>query len=145
MSNRLTPDTLMAKAYSLCSTARLVLDHGDTDSAVNRAYYAMFHAARAALLLSGVSNTRTHSGLIRMFGLHLIENGTLASEFGEALSRAHETRLMADYKDTAIKPAAAKVIVEQAEHFVATIKSLLLDKQPEPTKQEPSGSSFDPF
>ena len=55
MSNRqLTPDVLMAKADKASSSARALLDLGDVDGAANRAYYAMFDAARAALLASGV-------------------------------------------------------------------------------------------
>ncbi|WP_449370210.1 HEPN domain-containing protein [Thiomonas sp.] len=43
----------MAKADMACSSARVLLDLGDVDGAANRAYYAMFDAARAALLASG--------------------------------------------------------------------------------------------
>lgn len=43
----------MAKAETACSSARVLLELGDVDGASNRAYYAMFDAARAALLASG--------------------------------------------------------------------------------------------
>jgi uncharacterized protein (UPF0332 family) len=39
----------MQKAARALDSARLLLDAGDTDGACNRAYYAMFDAARAAL------------------------------------------------------------------------------------------------
>jgi len=42
----LTPGDLMAKADTACSSARTLLDLGDVDGAANRAYYAMFDAAR---------------------------------------------------------------------------------------------------
>lgn len=68
MSNQLTPITLMAKADRACSSARALLDLGDVDGACNRAYCAMFDAARAALLASGAPVRpgigKTHSGLI---------------------------------------------------------------------------------
>jgi uncharacterized protein (UPF0332 family) len=41
------------KAVRACISARVLLDLGDVDGACNRAYYAMFDAARAALLASG--------------------------------------------------------------------------------------------
>jgi len=47
------PDILMVKADQACVSARTLLNLGDVDGAVNRAYYAMFTAARAALLVSG--------------------------------------------------------------------------------------------
>ncbi|MCO6434390.1 hypothetical protein [Nitrosomonas nitrosa] len=41
---------LMAKVIQAAASAKLLLDTGDADGASNRAYYAMFDAARAALL-----------------------------------------------------------------------------------------------
>ena len=59
---------LFEKATRAASSAKLLLDTGDTDGACNRAYYAMFDAARAALLASGApvgsEGAKTHSGLI---------------------------------------------------------------------------------
>lgn len=52
MTNHLTPEALMAKADRACASARALLVLGDVDGACNRAYYAMFDAARAALLAS---------------------------------------------------------------------------------------------
>jgi uncharacterized protein (UPF0332 family) len=47
---------LMAKAVRAALSA---LDMGDADGACNRAYYAMFDAARAALLVSGAEVGKT--------------------------------------------------------------------------------------
>ena len=41
-------------------------------------------------------------------------------------------RLLADYGGNFVKLAVAEEIVEKAENFVATIKNLQFDKQPEP-------------
>ena len=74
----------MAKADTACSSARALLDLGDVDGAANRAYYAMFDAARAALLVSGAQVApdigRTHSGLIGAFGKFLVRNGAVPKE-----------------------------------------------------------------
>jgi hypothetical protein len=43
----------MDKATKASASAKLLLDSGDVDGACNRAYYAMFDAARAALIWSG--------------------------------------------------------------------------------------------
>ncbi|WXK24767.1 HEPN domain-containing protein (plasmid) [Mycetohabitans endofungorum] len=68
----------MAKAKRAYASARVLLDLGDVDGAVNRAYYAMFDAARAALLASGAPVEpdvgRTHSGLIWAFGNYLVKS-----------------------------------------------------------------------
>ena len=47
----MTPNQLMGKAARAVASARLLLSDGDVDGACNRAYYAMFDAARAALLV----------------------------------------------------------------------------------------------
>lgn len=127
MGNRqLTPDALMAKADTACSSARALLDLGDVDGAANRAYYAMFDAARAALLASGAPVEpdigRTHSGLIRAFSSFLVKNGPVSKEVGRLLNRAHEVRLVADYNGESIEPADAQEMVEPAETFVAAMQ-----------------------
>ena len=75
MSDKLTPADLMATADRAYRSARTLLDDSDTNGAANRAYYAMHDAALAALFASGIQDMRTHSGLIRMFGLHLAKMG----------------------------------------------------------------------
>ena len=53
-------------------SARLLLDSGDTVGAVNRAYYAMFDASRAALgrVDPDFQSTKTHVTIIRRFSMH---------------------------------------------------------------------------
>ena len=68
----------LIKAIRALASARLLLDAGDTDGTCNRAYYAMFDAARAALAGEDTpETTRTHSGLIAAFGLQLVKPGRL--------------------------------------------------------------------
>jgi uncharacterized protein (UPF0332 family) len=92
---------IMDKAEKALASARLLLVAGDTDGATNRACYAMFDAASAALIWAGVVTTldhhKTHSGLIGAFGLHLVQTGRLAAEFGRSLNRVLELRLTGDY------------------------------------------------
>lgn len=127
MSDGLTPDALMSKAVRACTSARALFDLNDVDGACNRAYYAMFDAARAALLASGAPVQpdigRTHSGLITAFSQHLVKNGPIAKEMGRLLKRAEETRLIADYKGDSVELADAREMVEQAETFVEAMRS----------------------
>ena len=121
-----TPESLMAKADTACSSARALLALGGVDGAANRAYYAMFDAARAALLASGAPVEpgigRTHSGLIGSFGHHLVKNGLVSKEMGRLLNRAHEVRLVADYAEGSVELVDAQDIVGQAEAFVAAMR-----------------------
>jgi uncharacterized protein (UPF0332 family) len=47
---------IMNKTEKALASARLLLTAGDRDGATNRAYYAMFDAATAALLWSGTTD-----------------------------------------------------------------------------------------
>lgn len=141
MNNRqLTPDALMAKADTACSSARALLDLGDVDGAANRAYYAMFDAARAALLASGAPIApdigRTHSGLIGAFGNFLVKNGPVSKEVGRLLNRAHEIRLVADYTGGSVELTDVKEIVEQAETFVAAMRAGFMSEESDGNSDE---------
>ncbi len=117
----------MAKADTACSSARALLELGDVDGAANRAYYAMFDAARASLLASGAPVDpdigRTHSGLIGAFGNFLVKNGPVSKDMGRLLNRAHEIRQVADYNGESVVLADAGKMVEQAETFVAAMRA----------------------
>lgn len=133
MSNQLTPGALMTKADRACSSARALLDLGDVDGACNRAYYAMFDAARAALLASGTPVRsdigKTHGGLINAFSSQLIKNGPVPKEMGRLLNRAEEIRLVADYKGDSVELSDAREMVEQAETFVSAMRAAFLPEQ----------------
>lgn len=121
----------MVKARRAAESARLLLEAGDVDGACNRAYYAMFDAARAALLASGApveaEVARTHSGLISAFSLHLVKTGRVALHLGKALNRVEEIRLAADYRGDRVDPQHAQWAVEQASAFVAAMNRGFLE------------------
>jgi uncharacterized protein (UPF0332 family) len=105
--------------------ARVGLQIGDSDTALNRSYYAMFDMARAALLNAGVPEDklpRTHSGVIGAFRQHAIESGKIDVGLASALSRAEGLRLLADYTDTEVDIKSAANAVAQAETFVQTVE-----------------------
>lgn len=132
MTNHLAPEALMAKAGRACASARALLVLGDVDGACNRAYYAMFDAARAALLASDAPVRpdigKTHSGLIKAFSEHLIKKGPIPKEMGRILKRAEEVRLIADYKGDSVELSDAQEMMEQAEIFVAAMRAKFMPK-----------------
>lgn len=108
-------------------SAKVGLQIGDFDNAVNRSYYAMFDLARAALLNSGVPENkmlRTHNGVIAAFRQHAIESGKIDVGLASALSRAEGMRVLADYTDTEIGAESAADAVAQAETFVQTVEQV---------------------
>ncbi len=119
---------LMGKATQAVASARVLLDLGDVDGACNRAYYAMFDAAQAALLRSGVPAPdalgKTHRGLINTFSAYLVKDGPVSKELGRQLKRAEEVRLVADYNGESVLQADAAELVNQAELFVQAMQTL---------------------
>ena len=120
---------LMAKADRACRSARLLLSASDIDGACNRAYYAMFDAARAVLLLAHAdmeqSASRTHGGLIAVFSQQMVKAGRVSTEMGKLLNRAHEVRLVADYKGDSVELEDAVQMLEQADRFVQAMRELV--------------------
>jgi len=76
--------------------------------AVNRAYFAVYHAAQACLLTEDI-NPKTHGGVISQFGRVFIKSGKLEKELGHILNELEEERIMADYM------AAPEFLVEDVE------------------------------
>lgn len=118
----------MIKAARAVESAQLLLDDGDLDGACNRAYYAMFDAARAALLAAqapvSADISKTHGGLIAAFGLHLVKTGRVPLECGRSLNRGEEIRLVADYRGESVDSQAAAEMIERARVFIKTIAEL---------------------
>jgi len=119
----------MAKALRAASSAKVLLDTGDLEGACDRAYYAMFNAARAALLASGAPVQpdigKTHSGLISAFSLHLVKTERVPVEYGRIFNRMEELRLIADYKGDPIELEQANWAVDQSRAFVQAIGLLV--------------------
>jgi uncharacterized protein (UPF0332 family) len=69
-------DNLLGRARQAAQSARTLLESGDPNGAVNRAYYAMFHAAHAALEHRGIEiASAKHGILVARFGEHLAKTG----------------------------------------------------------------------
>lgn len=69
------------------SSAYLLLENGKLRDSISRAYYSMFHAAKALLLLKGI-DPRKHSGVIRMFGLHFVNSGFIERVYAKYLTHS---------------------------------------------------------
>lgn len=93
--------------------------------AASRAYYAVFHAARALLFSIGLEPT-SHGGVVNLLGEHFVRPGLLAPELARLVSRMHADRHDADYFLQAVFTAAegAKAIAD-AERFLAEVAPLL--------------------
>jgi uncharacterized protein (UPF0332 family) len=125
----LKPAELIARARRSAVSAKLLFDAGDLSGACNRAYYAMFDAARGALLASKEpvrsEEIKTHTGLIAAFSLHLIKHGRIPTQYGRSLRQVDQIRRIADYSDEEVDRGTASSAIEQATHFIEAVERYL--------------------
>jgi len=126
MSESALAASYIRKAERALTSARTLLKTKDSEGVCNRAYYAMFDAAHAALWAAGAredgSIIKTHNGLVAAFGEGAVKSGAMAPEHGRALAHVLKTRLLADYTADAPNIDDARETVALAETFVAAVK-----------------------
>lgn len=119
----------MRKAERALDEARLLLRDEKTEGACSRAYYAMHDAAHAALLATGFETPdaiiKTHRTLIAEFGKKLVLDGRIDANIGRAFNKVEEMRLLADYSAEPPPLDKTRGTVEQAEVFVAAVRSMI--------------------
>jgi uncharacterized protein (UPF0332 family) len=115
----------LGKADGALASAKRDLAAGDLDGTANRLYYAMFHAARAALLSIGESAQGRHGTIISQFARRFCKDGPLPNYLGRAINEAQELRVEGDYG--AGTPDATEVAsyLAKAEQFVAAVKGIV--------------------
>lgn len=119
---------LWTKAQVAARSASALLERGDTDGAVNRAYYATFGAARAALasIRRSLAQSKKHSTIVRRFGKYVVgERGFDRSLDRAFFSRQSHARWVADYDEGRVDQAAARVVIGEMESFLAAVESFL--------------------
>ena len=93
--------------------------------AVSRAYYAVMHAARAALLVHDTI-AESHSAVRRLFGDVLVRPGLIEKTWARILSEEQDQRIEADYGRKVTWDAdTAQSLVQDAEAFVQRMRGYL--------------------
>jgi uncharacterized protein (UPF0332 family) len=88
----------LGMADEALASAESELAAGRCNFAANRAYYACFYSASAALLESG-SKFLKHSGVRAAVHRDLVKTGRLDPNWGNAYDLAFDMRLSADYRE----------------------------------------------
>lgn len=106
--------------------ARVLQDRNLLKGTVNRAYYAMFYGACAALVAEGVRLPKSHKTLLNLFHHHCVEKGKLLRTLHRDLVRTFQLRQRGDYEIHA-ELGREKVMeaLEKAEAFVAEVTRAL--------------------
>ena len=109
--------------------ARLMYENGRYKNALNRGYYAIFHAILAVNALTGFDSSK-HSGVIAYFNQNYVKSEIFPKELSKIIRLASENREKADYLDfyIASKEEAEKQI-QRAEEFLKWIEKFLREKE----------------
>lgn len=118
---------LTRKGHRALRSARLILEDGDFDGAVDRAYHAMFQIARAALLSAGVPEDGlpvSDKELVAAFRQYAVQSGQIDRELAGALSRAEHLCFQAGYAGAETDPKAAADSLQRADNFLRTLERM---------------------
>ena len=118
------------RALEDLQSAQKLFTDGHFRAANKRAYYAIFHAIRAALALKRVDSSK-HSGVIAEFRRLFIKEGLLPVEISQMIGSAFTIRNASDYDDMFIaSKSETKEQIENANYVYGQIKKYI-DKQAE--------------
>jgi uncharacterized protein (UPF0332 family)/predicted nucleotidyltransferase len=117
---------LLASLDQALADAELLLASRSWDGASNRAYYAMFNAASAAVLCCGVEELRSHRAVIDLFGKHVVYESSFDRAYLSDLNEVFKLRLRADYeRGFHVDVAAAGAAVGTAARFTAAVRQFV--------------------
>jgi uncharacterized protein (UPF0332 family) len=109
---------LIEKARRYLRSTELLIQDGDYDSAVSRAYYAMFYASEAALLKKEMTFS-SHKAVISAFGQYFVKTGIFDKRMGRDLNVIFDERQLGDYEfNFSISEDDARHALGTAQEFV---------------------------
>jgi uncharacterized protein (UPF0332 family) len=115
----------LASARDALRVAEAALAIGIRRDAMSRLYYAVFHAARAWLLLEG-AEPKTHGGVLRMVGELLVRAAKLTPRDQALLTRLQAYRQASDYAYTFdLPPDEAEAQIVEVRGFIVRTEQAL--------------------
>ena len=120
------------KAKNDLHDAKLSFEMEMFDTAANRSYYAIFHAARAVLALDGL-DFKKHAGVVATFSRDYIKTGVFPPIMAKIIKSAFEMRTESDYEDFyVVSKSEIEQQISEAAFFIAEIEKYLRDKTGRP-------------
>ena len=112
-------------------TLNEIADHcerGYWNTAINRMYYACYYMTTALLIKNGFQAS-THSGVIRLLGLHFVSTGIISKDLGRFYSKLFELRQSGDYDDWIVIDANEILpLMDSVDNYLNTLLSLIEGK-----------------
>ena len=113
------------RAWEMLEAAKENLKIGQYKTALNRSYYAVFHAMRAANILRGFDSSK-HSGVIAFFTKEFLKTEYMDRKLSFIIKSSSLLREKSDYDDFFIASRTeAETQVENAGLFVAEVERFI--------------------
>jgi hypothetical protein len=113
------------RAVDELNASKLLQEKGFFFKSVASAYYAIYHASKALLLLKGVV-PKTHEGVERMFSLYYIKTEEFDLKVGKVLGRLMKMRQEADYyPEVPFSSEEAVEAIQMAADFLERSKNFV--------------------
>lgn len=113
------------KAHETLKEAVGIAPLGYWNAVINRLYYACYYMTSALLVYHGYS-AQTHSGVIRLLGLHFVTKEIVPKEQSMFYSKLFELRQTGDYDDLyTLTEEEVKPLIDMAQRYIETLESLL--------------------
>ena len=123
------------KAKSLLAEIDVLMLHAFHSTAINRIYYACFHATKAILLTKDLI-PKTHNAVVAMLHKYFVNEGLFNIEQASFFSKLMQERVDDDYSDHAV---VSKETVEEffklAKKYVEYIQNLIQQNSDEDRQQ----------
>ncbi len=115
----------MERAKEMLDASKGNLEIGQYKTSLNRSYYAIFHAMRAANILKGFDSSK-HSGVIAFFNKEYLKENIMDRSLSVIIKNSAFLREKSDYDDfyIASKKEAEKQL-KDAEVFLAVVEKYL--------------------
>lgn len=115
----------LKRASQSLGAAEALLREDFHEDAVSRAYYAVLHAAKAALLARDIG-AESHAAVRRLLGKELVQEGLLEKDWAMILAQEYDERALADYDaEYSFSQEVTRRRVGEARRFVERIRSFL--------------------
>ena len=116
----------MDKAGEMLLAAEENLRIGQYKTSLNRSYYAIFHAMRAANIIKGFDSSK-HSGVIAFFNKEYIKNGIMEKNMSVIIKNSSFLREKSDYDDFFIASKKdAETQLQNAKIFFDAVERYLI-------------------
>jgi uncharacterized protein (UPF0332 family) len=121
MNKRYQVQTCLDHARESLESAASSIEHGFYNTAINRAYYAIFYAVSGLLLTKDVSRGK-HSAVLAAFRQLFVKPGLIESEYSDIYGDVMDARVDSDYDMTfEADQVTASERLEDARRFVERV------------------------